>query len=103
MSNNFKKVLEQQKDINDAVAKIVEYFGQEMPYYLHIEQMVDAQTEILGLLELAKEQNRDKTFPTIEDSSEEIILFLRDVRTYLKLLKPFIELTGQLNLMNNGK
>ena len=101
--SNFKKVLEQQKEINEAVAKIVEYFGKEMPYFVHIEQMVDAQTEILGLLELAKEQNRDKTFPTIEDSSEEIILFLRDVRTYLKLLKPFIELTGQLNLMDNGK
>ena len=53
--SNFKKVLEQQKEINEAVAKIVEYFGKEMPYFVHIEQMVDAQTEILGLLELAKE------------------------------------------------
>lgn len=101
--SNFKKVLEQQKEINEAVAKIVEYFGTEMPYFVHIEQMVDAQTEILGLLELAKEQNRNKSFPVIEDTSEEIILFLRDVRTYLKLLKPFIELTGQLNTMDNGK
>lgn len=90
--SNFKKTLEQQKTINDAVAKIVDYFGNEIPYHAHIEQMVDAQTEILGLLELAKEQNRGKNFPVIEDSSEEIILFLRDVRTYLKLLKPFIEL-----------
>lgn len=101
--SNFKKVLEQQKEINEAVAKIVEYFGKEMPYFVHIEQMVDAQTEILGLLELAKEQNRNKSFPIIEDTSEEIILFLRDVRTYLKLLKPFIELTGQLNTTDDGK
>ena len=94
--SNLQKTIEAQKVINEAVEEIINYFGHETPYAIHLEQMADAQIQILELLELARTAVRRNKNSDFDNNSDEIIYFLRDVRQYLKLLKPFIELTGQV-------
>ena len=86
--NNMKKVLENQQRLNEAVNAIVENFTAGYPYEEHLEQMVDAQTEIVALMELAKQQAAIGG-SRCEVDTETITVFLQAVRTYLKLLKPF--------------
>jgi len=88
MANNMKKVLEDQQKLNEAVTAIVDNFTGGYPYEEHLEQMVDAQTEIVGLMELAK-QHAALEGTRCEVDTETITVFLQAVRTYLKLLKPF--------------
>ena len=96
--NNLKKAMENQQKINEAAKYIMEYFGEEMPYTVHVEQMLDAQTQIIGLMELAKQQMiLDRGDSELDFQTDEIGLFLRDVRHYLKMLKPFVELAESNN------
>ena len=95
---NARKMLENQQKINDAVKHIMDYFGGEVPYTVHVEQMLDAQTQIIGLMDLAKTQMLIEEFTT-----NEIPMFLRDVRNYLKMLKPFVELLGQAGFGNENQ
>lgn len=88
MANNMKKMLADQQKMNEAVKAIVEYFTVCYPYEEHLEQMVDAQTEIVALMELAKQQAAIGG-SRCEVDTETITVFLQAVRTYLKLLKPF--------------
>ena len=87
-----RKALENQQKINEAAKAIMEYFGEEMSYSVHLEQMLDAQTQIIGLMELAKKQMLIDPNTELEFQTDEIALFLRDVRTYLGFLKPFVNL-----------
>ena len=93
--NNMRKALENQQKINEAAKAIMEYFGEEMPYSVHLEQMLDAQTQIIGLMELAKHQMLMDPNTELEFQTDEIALFLRDVRTYLGFLKPFVNLAEE--------
>ena len=86
--NNMKKTLADQQRMNEAANAIVEYFAECYPYEEHLEQMVDAQTEIVALMELAK-QRAAIGGSRCEVDTETITVFLQAVRTYLKLLKPF--------------
>lgn len=95
--NNLKKAMENQQKINEAAKYIMEYFGEEMPYTVHVEQMLDAQTQIIGLMELAKKQMLIDPNSEVDFETDEISLFLRDVRHYLKMLKPFVELAENNN------
>ena len=88
MANNMKKVLADQQRLNEAIQAIVDNFTVGYPYEEHLEQMVDAQTEIVGLMELAKQQAAIGG-SRCEVDTETITVFLQAVRTYLKLLKPF--------------
>ena len=85
---NMKKMLADQQKLNEAVQAIVDNFTVGYPYEEHLEQMVDAQTEIVGLMELAKQQ-AVLGGTRCEVDTETITVFLQAVRTYLKLLKPF--------------
>ena len=87
-TNNMKKVLADQQRMNEAIQAIVDNFSNGYPYEEHLEQMVDAQTEIVGLMELAKKQAA-LGGTRCEVDTETITVFLEAVRTYLKLLKPF--------------
>jgi type II secretory pathway component PulF len=88
MANNLKKTLADQQKLNEAVNAIMENFTNGYPYEEHLEQMVEAQTEIVALMELAKKQAAlDGT--RCEVDTETIAVFLQAVSTYLKLLKPF--------------
>ena len=95
MADNMKKMLADQQKINEAVKYIMTYFGEENCYCNHIEQMLDAQTQIIGLMELAKEKVLTDPSQEFECSTDKITWFLYDVRQYLKMLEPFANLLGQ--------
>ena len=46
---NFKKALENQKQVNEAIASIVNYFEQS-PYSSCVEYFAEAQTQILKMV-----------------------------------------------------
>ena len=93
--SNFRKVLDTQQRINEAAKAIMDYFGNEMPYTIHLEQMLSAQTQIIGLMELVKMHMISNPNDELDFMTDEITLFLRDVHHYLRMLKPFIELAEE--------
>lgn len=89
---NLRKALESQQKMNEAVSTVVDYF-RDTSYETELELMLSATTQIVGLMELAKQQmintrGRDE----LEFKTDEISLFLRVVNEYLKMLKPFAEM-----------
>jgi hypothetical protein len=92
---DMKKMLKDQQKINEAVKRIVEYFSTEVPYTDHLEMMIEAQSQILDLMEMAKNQAAISN-PHEEVDTESIMQFLRDVRCCHQLLKPFAQLAGQV-------
>lgn len=87
-----KKMLESQQKMNEAVSAVADYF-RDASYETELELMLSATTQIVGLMELAKQQmintrGRDE----LEFKTDEISLFLRVVNEYLKMLKPFAEM-----------
>lgn len=92
---NLRNVLDTQQRINEAAKAIMDYFGNEMPYYVHLEQMLSAQTQIIGLMELVKMHMISNPDDELDFQTDEITLFLRDVHNYLRMLKPFIVLTDR--------
>ena len=90
--NNLKKVIDNQQKINEAVNNIMEYFSEEMPYVVHLETMLDAQTQILGMMDLVKKLAMTDRNGAGAFELESVTLFLQDVRHYLTMLKPFVEM-----------
>jgi len=95
--SNLRNVLDTQQRINEAAKVIMDYFGKEMPYYVHLEQMLSAQTQIIGLMELVKMHMISNPDDELDFQTDEITLFLRDVHNYLKMLKPFIGIAEEQN------
>jgi len=93
--SNMKKMLDTQQRINEAARYIIDYFSNEMDYEVHLEQMLSAQTQIIGLMELSKAEAIVSHGDPVTSGSNEIVLFLHDVHHYLRMLKPFIELANQ--------
>jgi len=93
--NNMRKMLDNQQRINEAAKYIIDYFSREMDYQVHLEQMLSAQTQIIGLMELSKTQAIIDRGDGVTSGSNEIVLFLHDVQHYLKMLKPFIEMAEE--------
>lgn len=88
-----KKMLESQQKMNEVVKAITDYF-EDSPYETDLELMLNATTQIVGLMELAKQQmvvTRGMDEPVFK--TDEISLFLRVVSEYLKMLKPFAMMT----------
>lgn len=81
-----------QAKVNDAAKRIMDYFGGEEPYQFHKNQMLDAQTQIIALMDLAKEKVIQDPNMEIPLMTDEIPLFLRYVRLYLDMLLPFVKL-----------
>lgn len=91
--SNLRKTIDTQQRINEAAKGVIDYFCHEMPYVVHLESMLSAQTQIIGLMELAKTHMiSTRGDDELEFTTDEITLFLRDVHHYLELLKPFIEI-----------
>ena len=84
-----KKMLESQQKMSEVVKVITDYF-EDNPYETDLELMLNATTQIVGLMELAKQQMivtcgmDESTFKT-----DEISIFLRVVNEHLKMLRPF--------------
>lgn len=88
---NFKKVLENQKQVNEAIASVVEYFEQ-CPYSSCVESFAEAQTQILKMVKFLQyydigKRPHEQAFSEVD--MEGLILFMMEVKEYLKLLKPF--------------
>ena len=84
-----KGMLESQQKINEAVKSITDYF-EGVSYEDDLELMFSAQTQIVGLMELAKRQmvnshGKDE----LSFKTDEITLFMQTIREYLHMLKPF--------------
>ena len=83
-----KKMLENQQ-------KVANYF-RDTWYESELELMLNATTQIIGLMELAKQQMIiTRGDDELDFQTDEISLFLRVVRDYLRLLKPFAEIADR--------
>ena len=95
--SNLRKTIDTQQRINEAARGIIDYFCHEMPYTVHLEAMLSAQTQIIGLMELAKQEMiNTRGDSELDFKTSNITMFLRDVYHYLELLKPFIELGEEI-------
>lgn len=88
-----KKMLENQQKVNEAVKAITNYF-EDSPYETDLELMLDATTQIVGLMELAKQQMiKTSGMDELEFKTDDITIFLRVVNEHLKMLRPFAIMT----------
>ncbi len=90
--DNMKLMLENQQKVNEAVKTITDYFLQ-VTYEDELELMFSAQTQIVGLMELAKRQmvnshGKDE----LSFRTDDITMFMQIIREYLHMLKPFAQM-----------
>lgn len=91
--SNMKKMLENQQKMNEAVKAITDYF-EDIPYETDLELMLNATTQIVGLMELAKQQMVvTRGMDELVFKTDEISIFLRVVNEHLKMLRPFAMMT----------
>lgn len=87
--NDMKKMLENQQKVNEAVKAITNYF-EDSPYDTDLELMLNATTQIVGLMELAKQQMVvTRGMDELIFKTDDITIFLRVVNEHLKMLRPF--------------
>lgn len=87
--SNMKKMLENQQKVNEAVKAITNYF-EDSPYDTDLELMLNATTQIVGLMELAKQQMVvTRGMDELTFKTDDISIFLRVVNEHLKMLRPF--------------
>lgn len=90
--SNMKKMLDSQQKMNEAVKAIINYFAHTR-YETELELMFSATTQIVGLMELAKQQMiNSRGCDELDFKTDEITLFLQVVREYLHFLRPFAEM-----------
>ena len=71
---------------------------QSQAFFKHcVSLLLDAQTQIIGLMELAKHQMLVDPMTELRYETDQITMFLQDVRQYLKMLEPFANILGQTN------
>lgn len=86
-------MLESQQKMSEAVKAITDYF-EDNPYDTDLELMLDATTQIVGLMELAKQQMVvTRGMDELVFKTDEITIFLRVVNEHLKMLRPFAMMT----------
>lgn len=95
--SNMKTMLENQQKINEAVKDVVHFFDTSDGYVTHLELMLNAQTQIIGLMQMAKKQLAADRDEELFCQSEEIFFFLTYVKEYLQMLKPFLEIFQESN------
>jgi hypothetical protein len=94
-----KKMLETQQKVMDAAKYIMYYFGADSDYADILETMLRAQTQIVGLMELAKQQMINTNgCDELEFQTDTITLFLRDVFNFLQMMRPFAELSKEYDM-----
>lgn len=86
-------MLESQQKVSEAVKAITDYF-EDSPYEIDLELMLNATTQIVGLMELAKQQMVvTRGMDDLEFKTDDITIFLRVVNEHLKMLRPFAMMT----------
>ena len=87
-----KTMLDNQQKVNEAVNEITDYF-MHVTYEDDLELMFSAQTQIVGLMELAKQQMiKSHGHDELSFITNDITTFLQTVREYLHMLKPFAKM-----------
>ena len=87
-------MLENQQKVNEAVKTITDYF-MHVTYEDDLELMFSAQTQIVGLMELAKQQMiNSHGHDELSFVTNDITTFLQTIREYLHMLKPFAQMVG---------
>lgn len=94
--NNFKKTLNYQQTVDEAVQAIFKHFEDEAPFSEHYEIMSKAQTDIMVMATHYRrllEQHKDELDDTY---NEDITEFMWIVSKVFKLLRPFADMLGQV-------
>ena len=90
--DNMKLMLENQQKVNEAVKTITDYF-REVDYDDELELAFTAQTQIIGLMELAKRQAINSPMhEAMEFNTDSLTTFMQVIREYLHMLKPFAKM-----------
>ena len=94
--SNFRKTIETQKAINQAVEEIFKHFRDVISYAETLETMADAQVELMELMEInriiaANSEHGLETVPT-----DDIVNFIHEANQAYRLLRPFAKLMGQV-------
>ena len=99
---NFKKTLQQQEKINEAVQKVLKFYDEIATYSDVVEGMAKAQTAIMVMTthyhRLLSQLSDEEDLPYHEDITE----FLWIVSELLDSTKPFADLLGQINGNSNN-
>lgn len=96
MSSNIKKSIETQKEINEAVEAIFEYFKVECSYAQNLETMADAQLQLFGLMEINRHIAECPSLNMDSIPTDDITTFIFQCNQQMKLLRPFAKLMGQV-------
>lgn len=94
--SNFKKTIETQKAINEAVEAIFQHFKKEISYAETLETMADAQVELMELMELNRYIAACPSLELESVPATSITTFIYEANEAYKLLRPFAKLMGQV-------
>ena len=94
--SNFKKTIETQKPINEAVEAIFKHFKEEMCYSETLETMADAQVEMMELMEINRYVAACPSLGMHSVTVTSITNFIHEANEAYKLLRPFAKLMGQV-------
>lgn len=95
--SNFKKTIETQKVINDAVEAIFKHFKEEICYADTLETMANAQVEMMELMEINRVVAESSSLGMLSVPVTNITNFIHEANEAYKLLKPFAKLMGQID------
>lgn len=94
--SSFKKTIETQKAINEAVEAIFEHFRSEISYAESYETMADAQVELMQLMEINRFIAVSPSLNLTSVPVDSITNFIHEANEAYKLLRPFAKLLGQV-------
>ena len=94
--SNFKKTIDTQKAINEAVEAIFNHFKREISYAETMETMAEAQVDLMELLELNRLAADSPSLDLESVPTQTITDFLHEAKCAYKLLRPFAKLMGQI-------
>ena len=93
---NYKKTIETQKAINEAVEAIFAHFKNVVSYAETLETMTEAQVELMELMEINRHVAACPSLGMESVPTAEIATFVYEANEAYKLLRPFAKLIGQV-------
>ena len=94
--SNYKKTIETQKVINDAVEAIFAHFKNVVSYAETLETMTEAQVELMELMEMNRLAAEFKDMGVMSVPLQNLTDFIHEVNAAYRLLRPFAKLMGQV-------
>ena len=95
--SKLQQTIETQKVINEAVEAIFKHFRREISYAESLEKMMDAQVEIMEMMELNRIVAANSEYGLDTVPTGEVNAFIYEVNEVYKLLRPFAKLMGQIH------